>query len=152
MILTIPMQLEEAGKEVGVEVIKIDDSKFDIIKKNIFKNLNISIGYESNFIWEQFMDYSNICGEFAWQYIAEILPKEECYLFFNQIKCRNAYLFQNGKDLCDVIGETYDCEVYVTDYHGTYIMCFNHEMILTGCGRAKQWIDDFKLEKISPTN
>ncbi len=144
MILSIPMQLASVKNETGVEFIEIEDQQFNIIKKNILENLGISISNESNFMWEQIVDYSNICGEFAWQYLSEILLKEECYLFFNQIECRKAYLFKNGKDLCDVIGETYNCEVYVTDYQGTYMICFNHEMILTGCGRAKKWIDEKK--------
>lgn len=113
----------------------------------------IFISNESSFMWEQFTDYANICGESAWLYLSEILRNEECCLFFNQIECRKAYLFKNGRDLCDVIGETYNCEVYVTDCQGTYIICFNHEMILTGCGRAKRWIDEKKkitnkIEKI----
>lgn len=73
------------------------------------------------------------------------MPTEECYLFFNQIECKNAYLFKNSKDLCDIIGKTYNCEIYVTDYNGTYIICYNHKMSLCGCGKAKQWIDDFKI-------
>ena len=144
MILSIPMQLEAAKKETGVEFIEIEDERFNIIKENILEKLGISISNESNFMWEQFTDYSNICGESAWQYLSEILWKEECCLFFNQIECRKAYLFKNGRDLYDVIGETYHCEVYVTDCQGTYMICFNHEMILTGCGRAKKWIDGKK--------
>lgn len=149
MILTIPMQLEATKKEVPVEFSKIQGSQFNIIKNNILENLNIRIHNESNFMWEQFDGNSNICGEFAWQYLSEFLSKKECYLFFNQIECRDAYLFRNGKDLCDVIGETYNCEVYVTDYQGTYIICYNHEMILTGCGRAKQWIDEQSKYELS---
>ena len=42
--------------------------------------------------------------------------------------------------------------MYVTDYHGTYILCYTHEMFLTGCGRAKQWIDDFnRIKEIKQT-
>lgn len=144
MILSIPMQLEAAKKETGVEFIEIEDNQFNIIKKNILENLSIFISNESNFMWEQFADYSDICGEFAWQYLSDILPEENCYLFFNQTECRKAYLFKNGKDLCDVLGETYNFEIYVTDYQGTYLICFNHEMILTGCGRGKQWMDQKK--------
>lgn len=95
-------------------------------------------------MWGQFADYSDICGEFDWQYLSDILPEENCYLFSSQTECRKAYLFKNGKDLCDVLGETYNFEIYVTDYQGTYLICFNHEMILTGCGRAKQWMDQKK--------
>ena len=142
--MTIPMELEEAKKKVKVEFSQVDKETFNLIKKNIYDNLDIGIIDTSNFIWEQFIENSNICGEFAWKYIANLIPKGECYLFFNQIECKNAYLFKDGKDLCDVIGETYNCEVYVTDYNGTYILCYTHEMFLTGCGRAKQWIDDYK--------
>ncbi len=142
MILSIPRQLEAAKKETGVEFIEMEEQQFNSIKKNILENLRIFISNESNFMWEQFVDYSNICGESAWKYLSEILPKEKCCLFFNQIECRKAYLFKNDRDLCDVIGETYNCEVYATDCQGTYIICFNHEMILTGCGRAKKWIDE----------
>lgn len=115
---------------------------------NIEGGQMIFISNESSFMWEQFTDYANICGESAWLYLSEILRNEECCLFFNQIECRKAYLFKNGRDLCDVIGETYNCEVYVTDCQGTYIICFNHEMILTGCGRAKRWIDEKKKSQI----
>ncbi len=142
MILSIPRQLEAAKKETAVEFIEMEEQQFNSIKKYILENLRIFISNESNFMWEQFVDYSNICGESAWKYLSEILPKEKCCLFFNQIECRKAYLFKNGRDLCDVIGETYNCEVYATDCQGTYIICFNHEMILTGCGRAKKWIDE----------
>lgn len=147
MILTIPMQLEEAKKEVKVDFSQVKDENFNLIKKNILDNLGITISETSNFIWEQFVKNSNICGEFSWKYIANLLPQEECYLFFNQIECKKAYRFKNAKNLCDVIGETYNCEVYVTDYNGTYIICYNHEMILSGCGRAKRWIDDLKIAK-----
>ena len=145
MILTIPMELEAAKKEVMVSFNQIEKEKFNLIKKNILNNLGITINDTSNFIWEQFIINSSIYGEFAWQHIAGILPTEECYLFFNQIECKNAYLFKNSKDLCDIIGETYNCEIYVTDYNRTYIICYNHEMSLCGCGKAKQWIDDFKI-------
>lgn len=147
MILTIPMELEEAKKETGVEFTQVDKEEFNLIKKNILTNLNISINDKSNFIWEQFVENSNICGEFAWEYIAHLLPKQECYLFFNQIECKNAYRFKNGEELCKIIGETYNCEVYVTDHSGTYIICYNHEMILCGCGSAKNWIDELKEKK-----
>lgn len=147
MIMTIPMQLEEAKKEVGVDFFQIDDREFKLLKKKIFNNMGIIIEDNSNFIWEQFVQNSNIYGEFAWEYIAELIPKGECYLFFNQIECKNAYLFQNSRELCEVIGETYNCEVYVTDFQGEYIICYNHEMILSGCGNAKKWIEDLKIAK-----
>ena len=38
MILTIPMQLEAAKKEVPVEFSKIQGSQFNIIKNNILEN------------------------------------------------------------------------------------------------------------------
>lgn len=139
------MELEEAKKEVNAEFIQISNLEFAEIKNNIANNFNIVIGDMSNFMWEQFTESSNICGQFAWKCIVELLPEHEnYYLFFNQIECKNAYLFESRNELCDVIGETYNCEVYITDKNGTYIICFNHEMILCGCGRAKQWIDDFK--------
>lgn len=144
MILTIPMQLEAAKKELAIEFNLVEEYKFNLIKENILKNLGIIIHNNSNFIWEKFPESSNICGEFAWEFISDLSPKEECYLFFNQIECKNAYLFENSKCLCDVIGETYNCEIYVTNYDGTYIICYNHEMILSGCGEAKQWIDNLK--------
>ena len=84
MILTIPMELEAAKKEVMVNFDQIEKEKFNLIKKNILNNLGITINDTSNFIWEQFIINSSIYGEFAWQYIAGILPTEECYLFFNQ--------------------------------------------------------------------
>ena len=98
-------------------------------------------------MWEQFVENSNSCGKFSWKYIADLLPKEECYLFFNQIKCDKAYRFENAKGLYVVIGETYNCEVYVMDNKETYIIYFNHEMILSSCGRTRQRIDDFKNSK-----
>lgn len=58
----------------------------------------IFISNESSFMWEQFTDYANICGESAWLYLSEILRNEECCLFFNQIECRKAYLFKNGRE------------------------------------------------------
>lgn len=145
--MTIPMQLQEAQKEVDVEIAKIDIEEFNRLKKKIFKNLGVVIADNSNFIWEQFVESSNICGEFAWEYIAELIPQGKCYLFFNQIECKNAYLFQNSRELCEVIGETYDCEVYVTDYDGTYLISYNHEMILSGYGKAKTWMEDLKKIK-----
>ncbi len=144
MILTIPMQLEEAKKEVKVNFSLISDNEFSMIKRNIYNNMGIVIENNSNFIWEQFVGSTNICGEFAWEHIKEIIPDSNCYLFFNPIECKNAYMFQNGSDLCEVIGETYNCEVYVTDFTGTYIICFNHEMVLSGCGKAIKWIENFK--------
>ena len=38
MILSIPMQLEAAKKETGVEFIEIEDERFNIIKKIFWKN------------------------------------------------------------------------------------------------------------------
>lgn len=63
---------------------------------------------------------------------------------FNQVECKNAYLLRNGRDLCGIIAETYDFEIYVTDFDGSYLISFNHEMILSGCGKAKKWVDNFK--------
>lgn len=140
--MTILMELEEAKKETKVELCEVGGEIFHSIKKNISDNLGIIINDSSYFIWEHFPESSNISGEFVWEYIADFIPEEECYLFFNQIECKKAYLFKNGRDLCKVIAETYNCEVYVTDYSGTYVMCYNHEMILSGCGRAKPWIDE----------
>lgn len=97
MILTIPMELEEAKKVVKVEFDQVDKETFEIIKKNIFNHLGISIIDTSNFIWEQFVENSNICGEFAWRYIEDLIPQGEYYLFFNQIECKNAYLFKKVK-------------------------------------------------------
>ena len=54
----------------------------------------------------------------------------------------NAYLFHNSKDLCEVIGETYECEIYVTDYDGSYLISYNHEMVLSGYGKAKKWVEN----------
>lgn len=34
MILSIPMQLEAAKKETGVEFMEIEDNQFNMIKKN----------------------------------------------------------------------------------------------------------------------
>ena len=147
MIMTIPMQLEEAQKEVKVKFVQINSDEFNLLKKKIFDNMGVVISDNSNFIWEQFIESSNIYGEFAWEYIAELIPQKECYLFFNQIECKNAYLFRNGKDLCEVIGETYECEVYVTDFDGTYLISYNHEMVLSGYGKAKMWVEDFRRIK-----
>lgn len=95
MIMTIPMELEEAKKEVGVDFFQIDDREFKSLKKKIFNNIGIIIEDNSNFIWEQFVENSSIYGEFAWE----------------------------------------------------YIICYNHEMILSGCGKAKKWIEDLKIIK-----
>lgn len=147
MIMTIPMQLEEAQKEVKVKIIQINNEEFNLLKKKIFDNMGVVISDNSSFIWEQFVDSSNVYGEFAWEYIAELIPKGECYLFFNQIECKNAYLFQNSRDLCEVIGETYESEVYVTDFDGTYLISYNHEMVLSGYGKAKKWVENLKKIK-----
>lgn len=55
MILSIPMQLEAAKKETGVEFIEIEDERFNIIKKNILEKLGISISNESNFMWDNLL-------------------------------------------------------------------------------------------------
>ncbi len=144
MIMTIPMQIEEAQKEIGIEIVQVKKEEFDLLKKKMRNNLGIVISDNSNFIWEQFVESANVSGEFAWKYIAEIIPDGECYLFFNQVECKNAYLLRNGRDLCEIIAETYDFEIYVTDFDGSYLISFNHEMVLSGCGKAKKWVDNFK--------
>ena len=56
-------------------------------------------------------------------------------------------MFHNSKDLCEVIGETYNCEIYVTDFDGTYLLSYSHEMVLSGYGKAKKWVENLKKIK-----
>ncbi len=50
MIMTIPMQIEEAQKEIGIEIVQVKKEEFDLLKKKMRNNLGIVISDNSNFI------------------------------------------------------------------------------------------------------
>ena len=134
-MFSIVTQLKNAQKETGIYIDDISGEQFYNIKLKIFLNFKIKINDTSNFIWQNFPEYINICGEYAWKHIPKILDENKIYiLFFNQIECKKAYGFYDANNLCTIIGETYDFEFYITDLDGSFILCFNHEEILCGCG------------------
>ena len=50
MLMTIPMQLEEAKKEVKVEFVQISFEEFNILKKKIYDNMAVVISDNSNLL------------------------------------------------------------------------------------------------------
>lgn len=144
-MISIVTQLKNAQKETGIYIDDISSEQFDNIKMKIFLNLKIKINDTSNFIWQDFPEYMNICGEYAWKVIPKILDKNKRYiLFFNQIECKKAYRFDDADNLCTIIGETYDFEFYITDLDGSFILCFNHEEILCGCGNITNKMKEYR--------
>lgn len=142
---SIVTQLENAQKETGIYIDSISNEQFDSIKQKIFLNHKIKIQDTSNFIWQDFPDYINIYGEYAWMHIPKILDENKLYiLFFNQIECKKAYGFYDANNLCKLLGETYDFEFYITDLDGSFILCFNHEEILCGCGNITNKMKEYR--------
>ena len=144
-MISIATQLENAQKETGIYIDVISNEQFDSIKQKIFLNHKLKIKDTSNFIWQDFPENINIYGEYAWMHIPKILDENKLYiLFFNQIECKNAYGFYDANNLCTLLGETYDFEFYITDLDGSFILCFNHEELLCGCGSIINKIKEYR--------
>ena len=92
------------------------------------------------FMWECFKDcihYQN-----AWSLIHDYVKDNECIMFFNKSDDENVFFILNGRELQQILEESFGFEFYITDKNYSYLLCFNHHDILYGSGKAKEWVSE----------
>lgn len=134
----------------------------DIIHKYANQNDKCSTGWY--FLWEALLDASSVYDENGWKIISNFVGEKNCLLFYSndfsrymdnctfepdlQIRREEAAIvINNGKDLEMLLSQMYGFEFYVTNFEMDYLISFNHEDILQGCGTAKEWVESLKCKK-----
>ena len=93
-------------------------------------------------MWESFKDYIYYQNSNAWSLIHDYVKDNECIMFFNKSGDENGFLIFNGRELQQILEDSFGFEFYITDKNCSYLLCFNHHDILYGSGKAKAWVNE----------
>lgn len=111
-----------------------EDLRTDIIEQYCNRN--------SVFMWESFKDCIHYQNSNAWSLIHDYVKENECIMLFDKSEDENVFLISNGRELQQILEDSFGFEFYITDKNYSYLLCFNHHDILYGAGKAKEWINE----------
>jgi len=135
----IKNEIIRASKYLEINVTELSPLESKTITDKIVKKY--AHGKKTRFLWENFTNELGINNKNAWEWIKEIIGNNETIMFFNPEDNSIAFKFFNGKDVDDVLGETFGFEFYLTNKTIDYVLCFNHHDVLIACGKAKEWLN-----------
>lgn len=138
----ISEEIQMEAKKCNIQLKLLSDEQTKNIRENIyFKYTN---KHDSIFLWENLANFSVVSDVNGWELISDFVGSQKCLLFFNEKDDGAIIVINGGRDLYDILAETYGFEFYVTNFDTEYLICFSHHDCLLGCGTAEKWIDSLK--------
>lgn len=135
-------EILSAASQLNITVGEISTKESEkIINKTITKYIR---GNRARYLWEGIVNDVAVNEKDAWQWINKFISDSEAIMFFNPADEKRVFSFSNGDDVVATLSETYGFEFYITNRVVDYILCFNHHDVLIACGKAKEWLEEYK--------
>lgn len=130
--------LTAAALEVGVEVVKIEPSVAEALRRVIEDRYAKN---SSGPLWERMANKVSIRSADGWILATQFTDNVETVIFFDREQ--PFWLFRSGTDLRAVLWECPGMEFYTTDLKGSFVLCHNQHDFLIGAGSCQSWLETF---------
>ncbi len=126
--------LTDAARDAGVRIRILEPAEARAHREAIRHRFARSPHAEV--LWHDLGERVSVQHERGWQAIPLVAGAGSCFVFLDESRSRQTYVFDDAQDVESMLREAVGFEYYVSDRECTYLVAFNDHDFLIACGDA----------------
>jgi len=135
----ISKEILNNSNKLSLNVTQLDNVTKANVKQALFKNYLSLEKYEFP-LYYFIADKIEIQNEDAWKWIEDFIANNHSIMFFEQKDDDSFLEFTNGKDITEIVNNSFIFTFYLTNRNCEYLIAYNQYDYLICAGMAEEWL------------